>query len=422
MVHSGAPVMRSDPDVYGKKLRLEEVVGRQEKMLDEKCDLDFDPEEFSELQSEADELIEFLDEHESDSGGNMRTTTEEGYRSAWDRADWEDGQGNELNILKPGESLRSADWRGPDGITADEIEAGKVFRGLATGNWRGAEAEQRALAGNVSPGSLLLPEPIAEEFIQRARAKLVLSEMGARTVEMTSKSMDLVRVTGDPTVEVREEGDKITKSDPSFERANMVANSLAARTAVSRELVEDAPQALGEKILDVISSAIAVKFEKLALVNGGGSGEPFAIAEQDVNEVDQGGSDYSDFDKIIEAVKKLKQANYNGPTSALGHVRSPDVEAEEAVVKDSNNQYLERPDMLTPINRQSTEAMDSDSKALVGPFQEVLIGVRKNVQVEASTEGDDAFEKNEVQFRGIARLDSIVARPSFFTLIKNIGA
>src|SRR5205085_11331262 len=130
-----------------------------------------------------------------------------------------DGSGD---TLRP--EQRVADWLGERGhhghlsLDAPErLSLGKMVRGAITGEWKGAELEQRALSESVlADGGYLVPTPLAGRMIDRVRNAMQVMQAGATTVPMTAPTLYLARLATGATPAWKVEGSPIGDSTPEF--------------------------------------------------------------------------------------------------------------------------------------------------------------------------------------------------------------
>src|SRR5207247_8835185 len=127
----------------------------------------------------------------------------------------------------------------------------------------------RALTvGQLSAGGVLVPGPLGAQLIDLARARSVVVQAGAQTIPMTSTTLRLARVLGDPTAnwyadEVRTAG--FTESQGTFGSLDLTSRTLAILTRASIELAMDAPNF--EWVIETqIAAALAVAIDRAVLV------------------------------------------------------------------------------------------------------------------------------------------------------------
>src|SRR5262249_48722697 len=104
--------------------------------------------------------------------------------------------GREIHRLPYGAPRRMLD--GP-GHSHPQLSWRKSLRGITTGNWEGAAQERSMSEGTGSAGGFLVPTPLSDQVIDRARNAVVTMKAGATVVPMDAATLAIARVTGDPT-------------------------------------------------------------------------------------------------------------------------------------------------------------------------------------------------------------------------------
>src|SRR5215216_6405701 len=81
-----------------------------------------------------------------------------------------------------------ADWCRTRGHTGFDEPASfsRYLKGLATGDWSGAEHERAMSEGTLTAGGHLVPTPLSARVIDLARAQTRVLQAGGQTVPMTS--------------------------------------------------------------------------------------------------------------------------------------------------------------------------------------------------------------------------------------------
>jgi HK97 family phage major capsid protein len=82
----------------------------------------------------------------------------------------------------------------------------RYLRGMATGEWDGAEHERALAEATVGAGGALVPAPLSARVIDLMRARTVVLRAGGVTVPMTSQTLALARLTGEGTPAWKTEG------------------------------------------------------------------------------------------------------------------------------------------------------------------------------------------------------------------------
>lgn len=325
------------------------------------------------------------------------------------------------------------DYRLPDGTFGGELSLGRFVRGVATGNWKDAEAEKRALSeGLDTAGGYMVPAPLAVNVIDAARNKAVCFQAGAITVPMESGSLSVAVVESDPVAYWRAENVDITPSDMTFGRRVLSAKTVAVLIKTSVELLEDAPN-LDSLIQGAMSQAVALELDRVILRGSGTAEEPCGVRNTNGIQVidlgENGGAvDYDDFSLAWQLVQEE-----NGPAEGLSVVYSPREAGALDRLKDGEGEPRKPPASWETMRKFATNQIPTDltkgtaenaSEAYVGPFSEVWVGLRTQMLLEVSRQAADssssAFSALQVWLRAYLRADVVVTRPSHFVLIDGI--
>lgn len=294
------------------------------------------------------------------------------------------------------------------------------------GAWREARA-QLDLIGGGGEGQELVPAPLAGDVIDLARAATPLFALGATTVPMTSRTLDVARVTGDPDVTAwHTEGGSITPDTAmTLDRVTFTSKTLPAIVKVGRELSEDAGN-VGEVVRQALAGAIAVELTKQALAGDGMSNDPTGILNQSgVTTVELGTTDGADasHDDVIDGITAISEANL----MASGALFAPRTVGSLAKLKDSQGMYLNPPAMYTDLPKRTTTAIPTNitvgtsndtTRAYIARWQELLIGIRTQLSIQLLTER--YADSGEVAFIAWMRGDVQLAHPDGFYVITGI--
>lgn len=346
-----------------------------------------------------------------------------------------DSNGNEVRGLGLNESIGMEHrFNHPDGIQADDLNIGRWFRGIATGDWSGAEAEHRAMSGsNDIGGGYLVPEPLSTRVIDLARNKTRVMQAGAVTVPMESSTLKLGRVVTDPTAYWKQENASGTFSDMSIGVLNLTARTLVGMTKMSVELVEDAVN-IPQVVESALASCLAVELDRVALYGAGAAAEPQGISLNDeIQTLDMGtnGGQLSGYDDFSEAWEYIQ--NVNGPSEGLAAIYAPRTAGALDRLKDGQGAPLQPPESFKNMMRLVTNQVPVDltkgtasnaSDAFVGDFSNLVVGMRTNMTMEVSREAADssgsAFKDLQVWVRIYLRADIALMRPNHFVLVNGI--
>ena len=313
---------------------------------------------------------------------------------------------------------------------ARDFNIGKLVRGLALGNWEGAELERRAMSeGTSTLGGVMVPSPVASNVLDMARNKSVCIDLGAQTVPMKTSNLTIAKVNADPSVYWRGENTAITE-DTNMELGpiSLEAKTLGCLVRCSIELLEDAPNA-GDVIEKAIAGALGSELDRVGLVGSGSGAEPTGIFNtSNVNEIDMGtdGGYIVGYAKLVEAAQKVLENN-GAPN---GFVYAPRTWADLENSLSGDGQFIEIPPGIKnmeyrvsnqiPIDQVHGGA-DNATTLFCGGWENLIFGMRTQLVLEASRVADsDTFSKMQVLVRGYLRADVGVARPGQFSMVTGI--
>ncbi len=356
-----------------------------------------------ELQADSDRIDREFDEA---TGGDTDDVDNPGARPV--TSGFQDASGRPIRLLEPKDRLASVHRNRQASDGRERVRVGNMLKGALTGDWNGADAERQmwnALA-TTSGSSVMIPETISAEIFDLARAASSVVAAGARTLEMTSPYMRVVRVVGDPTIAQVDENTSFPESDPSVDGIDFVAVKHGVIVRCSRELLQDAVNV--EVLLEnVLGSAMGSYIDSLALAA--------LLADANINGIDLASATPT-YDTLIDAVAAVEEAN--GKTGAI--LWSPAVKSYIAKLKNTVGDYLAEPPSLSDVRKLSTKKM-ADDAILAGDFAQLLLGVWKGVVLDTSDAAGASFENDQVLFRVKWRGHIAAVRPTHFTAVSNVA-
>src|ERR1022692_3687686 len=226
-------------------------------------------------------------------------------------------------VLKP--EQRFADWLNaqPDARSQPaDFDTSKYWRGMATGDWRNADAEQRASMqeGVSADGGYTVPSPVAAQIVDMLRDQLAFMAGEGNTVPWTNGGSTLalpVWVT-DPAVQnPAETVDSFPPpTDATVNRYLFVARPYMEIETVSWELMEDSALNIGDVLAAAMTARMARSIQS-DFIYGAGAGtiQGFTTLGTMLASVEGGGvngaapasaTGYDAIDKAIESVRSAK--------------------------------------------------------------------------------------------------------------------
>jgi HK97 family phage major capsid protein len=313
----------------------------------------------------------------------------------------------------------SSTGAGPD------LDLGRYLKGLATGNWSGAEAEQETYVkaqsvGSATAGGHLVPTPLAGSLIDLARNQSRIFQAGAVTVPMTSSTHKIPRLTGEGTPGWRAENAAIADADLTFDAVTFTAKSLNRMVKISVELMEDSDPGAGGIISSSFAAQIAQEIDRVALRGAGTATEPRGILNTvGITGTGHGanGAAITNYDWWLDAAGAVSNANY----TPNAHIQTPRSSTSLAKLKDTTGAYLAPPASLLPmlttknVPSNLTVGTSTDcSEIYTAQWDQLMIGIRTELRIEVLRE---RFADNgQYAFLAWFRGDVQVAQPTAFVV------
>jgi HK97 family phage major capsid protein len=332
--------------------------------------------------------------------------------------------GDEVRSLRRNEAIADQPYQGAG--------LGAYVRGIVTGRWNGAD-ELRDLAEGGTPGSYLIPTPLASYALDLIRNRARVIEAGAITVPMDSNTLKIARLTADVQSAWKAENAAYTFNDANFDAVTFTAQVLMAGSKLSIEVVEDAIN-IDSIVNNSITASLALELDRACLSGTGTPPQPKGIKNQTgVTITDLGsaaGYTLVDFSKYSAAIAVLQGFNFPGPFSILHSARTA---GELDGLCDTLHQPLRPSDLVAAAkklvtnqipNNQTHGSASTASDAFVGQFDQCMIGLRTNLVMEVSrvaADGtDSAFANGQVWIRAYLRADVQLAHPKAFNVLTGI--
>jgi HK97 family phage major capsid protein len=145
----------------------------------------------------------------------------------------------------------------------DEESTSKYWRGMTTGNWHNAEAEQRAAMaeGAVGTGGYLVPSPVFGSYIDLLRDSLVIMQGQSHLIPWNGpgNTMAIPVTVTDPQVQNLSEGADMypPASDITVNRYLMTARPYASIESWSWELEEDSAVGVSDLVMHGFANRLA---------------------------------------------------------------------------------------------------------------------------------------------------------------------
>lgn len=320
--------------------------------------------------------------------------------------------------LSKDESLRS--WEAQNGHiegSATGLSLDKLLRGMATGQWNGADSERALITTN---STAIVPTPLGSDLIDLARPKSVVLQAGATIVPMTSKTLRVPRLTGEGAPAFYAEGAQRTAQDLSFDSVTLDAKTFDRLILISKELFEDSDPNIGDVISNAFAAQYALGIDQFALFGDGAGANPLGLANVPaVPRVSHGanGTAVTNYDWFIQAYGNVLGRNFL-PTAQIG---SPRTATSLALLKNTQGDYLAPPANLPPglvssvVPNNVLQGTSTDTSYLItGQFDQLYIGLRSSFSIKVL--GERFADTGQIGFLASSRWDVAVAQPNAFQI------
>jgi HK97 family phage major capsid protein len=289
-------------------------------------------------------------------------------------------------------------------------------------------------------GSAVVPTVWAGEIIDRARNLSAVLQAGAALLPMDAKTVQIGRLTADPTAAFRTEGSTVTASDPTFDNVVLDAKTMSALVVGSLEWFMDADN-VDAVVRNAIAQAIATQLDYVSLFGGvvaGGEGinlatppNPrgvlatlLAVAASSVigsgaNGTAQTAATYW---REVQSAVFLPQTFNEQPNAILWNAK---LLQQYVDAYDTTNQPLQMPANVAAMERYVTNQIPSFTQGtmtsrctdlFVGDWRQLLIGQRLSLYVQTLVER--YAENGQIGIVAHWRGDVAPARPRAFSVYR----
>ncbi|WP_435586141.1 phage major capsid protein [Micromonospora aurantiaca (nom. illeg.)] len=309
------------------------------------------------------------------------------------------------------------------------------------GQHGGIGQQVRALT-TTGGGSAVVPTEWSGRIIDRARNLAAVLRAGAQIVPMDAKTVQIGRLTGDPTAAFRTEGSPITASDPTFDNVTLDSKTLSALCVGSMEWFQDAVNA-DELVEEAIAQAIALQLDLVGLygsiTTGAGTlnlptppnprgvlGALLATAPSNVLGAQANGTTQAAatfWSEILDLIYTPRDSNEN-PNALIWNSKAARLYAKAT---DTTGQPLGVPADVQALTRYVSNQVPSYTQGtmanvatdvFVGDWRQLLIGQRLDLRIEVLTER--YAENGQVGIVAHWRGDIQPARPRAFAVYRAI--
>ncbi len=303
------------------------------------------------------------------------------------------------------------------------------------------KASRRALSETIaSSGGLLVPIEHSTSLIELLVANTALLRTALTLWPMASASTSFPKKKTSATAYWTGEAKEITKSNPTFGSASLIAKKLAALTSVPSELFDDSNPQIEAIVNADLAEVMGLEIDQAGLAGTGTNNQPTGLdnidgINIDVTSLGANGS-APDFDDLSGMVYNLDAENVKQEGRAwIINPRTVKTLRELKINSEANHYAWADPLQLgyppslwgypvfmsTSIPIDQTQGTSSDCSTIyLGYWPDFVLGQLKILELALSKEAGDAFEYDLVYIRAILRADVNVRHAESFELLRGV--
>jgi len=341
------------------------------------------------------------------------------------------------------------------GVEQTKFSFLKAAEAIRTGQWGNAgfekevfdETRKKALgAGTPADGGYIVPTEYVAELIEMLVAEAIVVKLGATVInDLKGNPVEFPKQVGGATAFWVGENTDITPSQQTLGQLTMSPHQVAALVKVSNRLLKFSSPAAEAMIRRDIAQSLSLALDLAALRGSGTSNQPLGIVNtpgiqnveigtnggmftfntasemegmlEDVNAL-RGKLGFAWHGKVKRLLKNIKVAQYSGQTDGEPILGIPFLS--DAKLKDvMGYDFGTSSQIPTNLTKASGVAL---SEIIFANWQELLIGQWGGLEIMASNETSDAFQKNQTWIRVVQEVDCGLRHPESFCLVNDASS
>ncbi|MGL6174984.1 MAG: phage major capsid protein [Cellulosilyticaceae bacterium] len=303
--------------------------------------------------------------------------------------------------------------------THNDVNLGKLVRGVMVGDWSNAAKEQKYLnaIGMDGDGSVLIPSRLSSSVYDLARSKSAIWKK-VPTITLDNGNMTLVKVAANPTGHWIAPGEQIPVSQPVFAPVKLKSKTLAMLVPVSEILLKEG-QNVEEAVRMAMANTLAETMDK-ALLYGKGDGteeakEPKGIlAYANINK--DTFSDTVKYTDLVKGVKHIGSENHKTTDAVMATNEYYDLLSST----NANGDFLNPPKALENVEIQGSNNINNQEVVLFDQ-NSIIVGAAANIAFDKGFT-TDGFSRLEKAFRMFVRIDVAIVEPKAISHLTKQGS
>jgi HK97 family phage major capsid protein len=313
--------------------------------------------------------------------------------------------------------------------------------GWARKQWGDDEVVKALAAGEATAGGYLVPPEYSTEIIELLKPQAVVRRLGARTIPMTTGTLNVPKMTGGATASYIGENTNIQKSQQAFGQITLSWKKLAALVPISNDLLRFSSPDADAIVRDDLVSAMALREDLAFIRDDGTNNKPKGLFYWAASDNKFNANSTVNLANVTldlgKAILKLRSANVR--FIRPGWIFSPRTEHYLMTVRDANGNFAFRDEMLRGtlfgfpygVTTQIPENLgtgSNESEVYLVDFADAVIGEASQLVIDASTEAAyhdgtnvvAAFSLDQTVVRAIAHHDFAVRYDASVAVIQKV--
>jgi HK97 family phage major capsid protein len=296
------------------------------------------------------------------------------------------------------------------------------------------KAEHKALG--IDPdtaGGYLVPVEQSNQVIELLRADSVVLPL-CRQLPLNRPTLTIPTQTGGATAYWVGENSTITASEPTFGQITLIAKKLGILVKLSNELLEDSDPAIDALIREDIARVAALEIDRVILEGSGLGGEPRGILYSGATTTPLNAK--PTYAALSAAVYRVEAENVM-PEPRWAWVFNPREKATLRQLEDTAGNLIfagpgpaqqalggAPPSTLLDYPWYTTTqiAIDgtNETRMYFGQWNDVIVGMRKSLEIMASNQAGTAFADDQTWIRAILRMDVALRHPESIEVLTDV--
>ncbi|MHC4617399.1 MAG: phage major capsid protein [Planctomycetota bacterium] len=291
-------------------------------------------------------------------------------------------------------------------------------------------------------GGYLVPVEQSNQMIELLRDTSKVLPL-CREVPLNSDTLTIPKQTGGATAYWVGENSSITASQQTFGQITLVAKKLAALVQVSNELIMDSDPAVDGIIREDITRVLALETDRVILEGSGVANQPLGLLNLGVTTTPL--NNPPTYNSLVDAVSRVEVENVmetpgwgwvfnprekhtfrkiqdaQGAAAGVGAYIFTEMGSTNAMVGGIPSQLLgygyETTTQITPDTADNNE-----TEIYFGQWNDVVVGVRKTIELATSNEAGNAFQYDQTWIRAIMRMDVNIRHAESIEVLTDVRA